>query len=177
MEVDKNLKSPESNEELEKENHDYNTKDSQTEELLKKKEAELKEVDSQLLRLQADFVNYKKRTEKEKEGLISYGVETIACELLPILDNFERALESQDDKEDGFYKGIDMIKQQLFDTLKNNGLEEIDALNKPFDPNYHHAVVMEESQEHEEGTIIGVLQKGYMIKDKVIRPAMVIVCK
>ncbi|MEW8972677.1 MAG: nucleotide exchange factor GrpE [Tissierellaceae bacterium] len=142
-------------------------------EIISKKEEEFEELSSKLLRLQADFINYRKRTEKEKEGLINYGIETIACGLLSILDNFERALDSEVDKEDGFYKGVEMIQNQLIELLKDNGIEEIDALNTPFDPNFHHAVLMEKSEDAEEGTIIGVLQKGYTLKGKVIRPSMV----
>ena len=132
---------------------------------------------NRLLRLQADFTNYKKRTEKEKEALVSYGVEKLAGDLFPILDNFERALESQEDKEDSFYKGVDMIYNQLLALLEKNSIKEIDALHEKFDPNFHYAVVMEESEEHEEGTIINVLQKGYIQNDKVIRPAMVMVAQ
>lgn len=142
-------------------------------EIIFKKEEEFEELNSKLLRLQADFINYRKRTEKEKEGLVNYGIETIVCGLLPILDNFERALDSEVDKEDSFYKGIEMIQNQLIELLKDNGIEEIDALNTPFDPNFHHAVLMEKSEDAEEGTIIGVLQKGYTLKGKVIRPSMV----
>ena len=142
-------------------------------EIIFKKEEEFEELNSKLLRLQADFINYRKRTEKEKEGLVNYGIETIACGLLSILDNFERALDSEVDKEDSFYKGIEMIQNQLIELLKDNGIEEIYALNTPFDPNFHHAVLMEKSEDAEEGTIIGVLQKGYTLKGKVIRPSMV----
>lgn len=151
--------------------------DEGLDEALSKKEEELDEVNTRLLRLQADFVNFRKRTEKEKEGLVNYGIESIVCELLPILDNFERAMESETDKEDGFYQGIEMIQNQLINVLSNNGIKEIEALNKPFDPNYHHAVTIEESEDWAEGIILDVLQKGYMLNDKVIRPSMVRVAK
>ncbi|HLS53036.1 MAG TPA: nucleotide exchange factor GrpE, partial [Tissierellaceae bacterium] len=119
----------------------------------------------------------KKRTEKEKEGLVAFGIETLACGLFPILDDFERALESQTDKVGSFYEGISMIYEQLLKLLDKNEIKEIDALHQPFDPNFHNAMSMEESEEYEEGTIIQVYQKGYMLKDKVIRPAAVIVAK
>lgn len=154
-----------------------NLQDENLEESLAKKEEELAELNTKLLRLQADFVNYKKRTEKEKDSLVNYGIESIVCELLPILDNFERAMESEEKKENGFYKGIEMIQGQLIEVLHNNGIKEIESLNKPFDPNYHHAVLMEDSEDWEEGIILGVLQKGYMLNDKVIRPSMVKVAK
>lgn len=156
---------------------DDNLQDDNLGDLLSQKEEELEEVNNKFLRLQADFVNFRKRTEKEKDGLVSYGIETIVSELLPVLDNFERAMESETDKEDGFYQGIEMIQNQLIEVLNKNGIQEIDAEKQPFDPNYHYAVVMEDSDEWQEGIILGVLQKGYMLNDKVIRPSMVRVAK
>lgn len=130
-----------------------------------------------LTRMQADYSNLKRRTEIEMEKSIDYGIESVACELLPILDNFERALDSEDDKGASFYKGVEMIYNQLIETLRKMNIEEIDALDNPFDPNWHNAIMVEESEEHEEGTVIEVLQKGYKIKDKIIRPSMVKVSK
>ena len=143
------------------------SKSTQEEELTQSIE-EIEELNNKLLRLQADFINFKKRSEKEKESQYSYGIECFVLDLLPILDNFERALNTDQDEDDGFYKGVKMV-----DLLKKYSIEEIDALSKPFDPNYHHAVVTEESKEHEPNTVIEVLQKGYMLKEKVIRPSMV----
>lgn len=143
--------------------------------VMEEKEDQIEALNNKFVRLQADFTNYKKRTDREKKGLVLYGVETFVCELLPILDNFERALESEEDKESGFYKGVEMIYNQLLALLAKNDVKEIDALDNPFDPNFHHAVSMEESEEHKEGTIIQILQKGYILNDKVIRPSMVIV--
>ncbi|OLS03388.1 nucleotide exchange factor GrpE [Tissierella creatinophila] len=136
---------------------------------------ENEELTTRFQRLQADFVNYRKRVEKEKESLVSYGVETLVLEILPILDNFERAMDVEKDKEDSFFKGIEMIYDGLIEVLNKNGIEEIDSLEKPFNPEYHHAVGMEDSKEYDKDTIIRILQKGYIIKDKVIRPSMVIV--
>jgi molecular chaperone GrpE len=150
---------------------------AQNEEELKTKDEEINNLKNKLLRLQADFVNYKKRAEKEMESSIDYGIESIVSDLLPIIDNFQRAIDSEVDKENNFYKGVSLIAQQLFDLLKKNSVLEIDCLGKPFDPNFHHAVFMEESNEYESGVVIEVLQKGYMIKDKVIRPSMVKVSK
>lgn len=138
---------------------------------------ELEELNERYLRLQADFVNYKKRVEKEKESIYSYASEEIINSLLPIVDNFERALSSSSNKEDSFYEGMDMIYKQLLEVLGKNGLEEIEALHCEFDPNYHHAVFQEESEEHEEGIVLEVFQKGYKLNDKVIRPSMVKVAK
>lgn len=141
-------------------------------------EKESEELNSQLLRLQADFVNYRNRMNKEKEKSIAYGTEIIVSELLPVIDNFNRALEAEEaTKEDSFYKGIKLIEKQLMEVLEKNSVTEIEALGAEFDPNYHHAVVMEESDEHDSNIVIEVLQKGYLLKDKVIRPSMVKVSK
>lgn len=144
---------------------------------LKKLVKEKEEISNQYLRLQADFTNYKKRVEREKENLYSYASEDLLCELLPILDNFERALENVEDTEDGFYKGMKMIYDQFNKVLKDIGLEEIIALNEKFDPNYHHAALQEECDDVDEGVVLDVFQKGYIFKDKVIRPSMVKVSK
>lgn len=144
---------------------------------LKKLVKEKEEISNQYLRLQADFTNYKKRVEREKENLYSYASEDLLCKLLPISDNFERALENVEDTEDGFYKGMKMIYDQFDKVLKDIGLEEIIALNEKFDPNYHHAALQEECDDVDEGVVLEVFQKGYIFKDKVIRPSMVKVSK
>ena len=141
---------------------------------IKEKEQELEDLQTKLTRLQADFQNYKRRTENDKALSINYGIESIAIDILPVLDNFQRALSTSEDKEDLFYTGISMIEKQFIEALAKNNIVEIEALGKEFDPNFHHAVSTLESEE-ESGIIIEVLQKGYSIKEKVIRPAMVIV--
>lgn len=161
-----------SNKEVEEE-----SKDDKLEEDIDKIKEELEEVKSRYVRLQADFVNYKNRVEKEKDGLVNYGIETIASQILPVLDNFERALASEEDKDSSFYNGIKMIEEQLIEVLEKNGVKEIEALHEPFNHDYHHAVVTEESEDWEEGIVLDILQKGYSLNDKVIRPAMVKVAK
>jgi molecular chaperone GrpE len=136
---------------------------------------QIEDLNNKLMRLQADFINYKNRVEREKKNIYSYALEDIFSQLLPILDNFERALNSME-KNNSYYEGIKMIYNQMLDVLKKNGLKEIDCLDKPFDPNFHHAVITEDSDK-EEGTILEVFQKGYMLNDKVIRPSMVKVAK
>lgn len=172
----------EEQEEQEEEKKDYSffkKKDSNNEELdnaLKEKE----ELLTRFKRLQADFLNYKKRVEKEKDSLVNYGIETLTVDILPVLDNFERALEAEVDKDnedDSFFKGIEMIYDSLVGVLNKNDIKEMESLEEPFDPEYHHAVAMEASEEYEENTVIKILQKGYIMKDKVIRPSMVIVSK
>ena len=139
---------------------------------------EIEELNNRLIRLQADFNNYKKRVEKEKEAIVSYAVEGLVTELLNALDNFDRALEVEyEENSKAFYEGVEMVHKQLLEILSNNGLEEIESLNQKFDHNYHYAVSQQESDEHDEDTVIQVLSKGYKLKDKVIRPSMVIVSK
>ncbi len=143
------------------------------------KSKELEELKNRHYRLQADFDNFRKRVDKEKKSIYSYANEKIISEFLEVIDNFERAfLSSKDeDKDEGFYEGIQMVYKQLTDILDKNGLEKIEAINKKFDPNIHQAVMQEESQEHEEGIVIEVLQEGYKLNNKVIRPSMVKVSK
>lgn len=149
----------------------------EVEEELKNKTEELEELTDSYLRLQADFMNYKKRMEREKINTIDYANEDLITELLPILDNFERALSSVEEEDSSFCEGMKMIYDQMLKVLKANGLEEIEALGEKFDPNYHHAAFMEESEEGKEGIILEVFQKGYKLNDKVIRPSMVKVAK
>ncbi|WFA09537.1 nucleotide exchange factor GrpE [Tissierella sp. Yu-01] len=171
---EKNLKNNIDDEESEKVAEEENSPEDG---ILNAKEEEISDLKNKLVRLQADFVNYKKRTEKDKENSVIYGIESIIKDLLPIIDNFQRSIDSEVDKENNFYKGVSLIEQQLIELLRNNSVDEIDCLGKPFDPNFHHAVFMEESDEYESGIIIEVLQKGYLLKDKVIRPSMVKVSK
>lgn len=147
------------------------------EDLLIQKDKEIQDNINSLLRLQADFSNFKRRTEKEKEGLVSYGVEKIACGLFPILDNFERALTSHEDKDDNFYKGVEMIYNQLFNMLKDSSIEEVNPLHEKFDPNFHEAVHITKSEEYEGGTIVEVYKKGYRLKDRILKYAEVIVAE
>ena len=143
------------------------------EEEVKEEGQEAGQDDSELryLRLMADFQNYKKRVEKEKRDLYSYANEKIMNELLEVLDNFERALDH--DTGDGFREGIEMIFKQLSDVLEKDGLAEIPALGEEFDPNVHSAVMTEETEDYESGKVSGVMQKGYTLNGKVIRPTMV----
>ena len=136
-----------------------------------KEEGKEESDDLRYLRLMADFQNYRKRAEKEKRDLYSYANEKIMNDLLTVMDNFERALEH--DAGDGFKEGIEMIFKQLSDVLEKDGLAEIPALGEDFDPNVHNAVMTEETEDYESGKVSGVMQKGYTLNGKVIRPAMV----
>ncbi|MCH4006184.1 MAG: nucleotide exchange factor GrpE [Eubacterium sp.] len=124
------------------------------------------------IRLMADFQNYKRRVEKEKSEIYDYANQKILAELLTVLDNFERAL-AQDCADEAYEKGMSMIFKQFREVLEKSGLEEIEALGKDFDPNFHHAVMTDNNDDYESGQVTGVLQKGYKLHGKVVRPAMV----
>jgi molecular chaperone GrpE len=131
------------------------------------------------MRLAADFQNYKKRTEKEKSDIYAYANEKFAADLLDVIDNFERAIaqDATTGADGQFIEGMRLIMEQLVNVLERNDVKEINALGAAFDPNLHHAVQMEESAEHDSGNVTQVIQKGYMIKEKVLRPSTVIVAK
>ena len=129
------------------------------------------------MRLMAEFQNYKKRVAKEKTDIHAYANEKIVSELLPVLDNFERALEAEGGDSEAYAKGMQLIFEQLKKALENAGLAEIKAMDESFDPNVHNAVMTESIEDKEDGTITKVFQKGYTLKDKVIRPSMVAVNK
>ena len=139
---------------------------------------ESESADVKYLRLAADFQNYKKRTERERYERYTDGKKDFAEALLPVLDNFDRALaqdaaDVESEHERLFIEGMDMILKQFIGVLEKNGITEIEALGEDFDPNVHHAVIMEPSDTYESQKVSDVLQKGYKIGDKVIRPSMV----
>lgn len=132
-------------------------------------------LNQQYIRLAADFDNYRKRQEQEREALIKYGTENALKNLLEILDNFDRgqkALEGVEDCEK-VKESFTLIHKQVFETLSKMGLEEIKAIGEEFDPNFHEAVMRTPSDEQPENTVIAELQKGYKVGDKVLRPTMV----
>ena len=153
------------------EKEDAAQKENDKSEEAAKKEPE-EDSDTRYMRLMADFQNYKRRVEKEKTDLYSYANEKLVTEMLDVIDNFERALEHEE-VGDGFKEGMEMIFKQLSDVLKKAGLAEIPALGEEFDPNFHNAVMTEETEEYESGKVSGVMQKGYTLNGKVIRPSMV----
>jgi len=136
---------------------------------------ELEAEKERYLRLLADYENFRRRTEKERAAL--YGDATAKCVelLLPVVDNFERAVSAPCSDEE-YHKGMEMILGQLENFLSKQGVTAIDALGQPFDPNFHQAIKREEAtEEFPENTVCEVFQKGYMLKERLIRPAMVAV--
>ena len=148
---------------------DVPTEEDKTAEL----EAQLQEKNDRILRLQADFENFRRRTAKEKEELAAVITQNLLTDLLPLLDNFERAMAVEQSDVEAFQKGVEMIFTQLREVMEKHGLENIEAEGAPFDPNIHQAVMRVENPDVEDGTITQVLQKGYQAKGRVIRPAMV----
>ncbi|MEC0232634.1 nucleotide exchange factor GrpE [Paenibacillus alba] len=128
-----------------------------------------------LLRVQADFDNFRRRARAEKEDFAKYASLKLIEQLLPIVDNFDRALSSSKETKDfdALVKGLDMTYRGIDQLLTAEGLKSIESVGHPFNPEFHQAVMQVESDEHEEGIVVEELQKGYMLKDKVIRPAMV----
>jgi molecular chaperone GrpE len=137
--------------------------------------AEAGEYLDQLQRTQAEFANYKKRIEREREEFVSLANAALISRLLPILDDCKRALQTVPDNLRGltWVEGIALIERRLQMTLEQDGLSEIEAVGKAFDPELHHAVVRQETTEYPEDEIIGELQKGYKLHEKVLRPSMV----
>jgi molecular chaperone GrpE len=142
---------------------------------LERAEAQAAEYLDQLQRTQAEFANYKKRLEREREEFISLANAALISKLLPILDDLERALRTVPDNLESltWVEGIVLIERRLRMILEQEGLAEIDAVGEQFDPELHHAVVREETTEQDEDTIIGEMQKGYRLHEKVLRPSMV----
>lgn len=128
--------------------------------------------ETKYMRLMADFRNFKKRTEKEKLDIYAYANEKIVAGLLEVVDNFERALDHES-TDSAYAEGMRMIFRQLLGVLEDSGLEEIKAHKESFDPNFHNAVMTEDNPEFESGKVTEVLQKGYILNGKVIRPSMV----
>ncbi|WP_313637959.1 nucleotide exchange factor GrpE [Paenibacillus sp. FSL K6-0276] len=133
------------------------------------------EYQGRALRAQADFDNFRRRTQKEKEELAQYATSKLVTELLSVLDNFERALVTTptNPESEAFAKGVNMIFRQLDGVLKSEGLTAMETVGQPFNPEYHQAIMQVESEEYEEGIVTEEVQKGYLLKDKVLRPAMV----
>ncbi|MBQ9361036.1 MAG: nucleotide exchange factor GrpE [Lachnospiraceae bacterium] len=145
------------------------------------KDKKIAELNDKVMRQMAEFDNFRKRTEKEKSEMFASGEKTVVEAILPVIDNFERALDmaAQDEakKDDPFIEGMDKVYKQLIDELEKLGVKPIEALGADFDPNLHNAVMQEETEEYESGKVCKELQKGYMLNDSVVRHSMVSVAQ
>jgi len=151
--------------------------DTQNNDPLEELRREKDSLQDRLLRTAAEFDNYRKRVERERRDLADYMKADILAEILPIVDNFERALQAPSSDIDSLRKGVELIHKQMHDFLRKRGVTPIEALGADFDPNFHQAVIHETSPFQREGEVIEELQRGYMLGDKLLRPAMVKVAK
>ncbi|QCT75026.1 nucleotide exchange factor GrpE [Macrococcoides canis] len=138
-------------------------------------EAKLDQSEEKYLRLYAEFENYKKRTRQELDTERTYRAQSVLRDILPAIDNIERALAQQGESDEfkSLHKGVEMIYESLLHSLKENGLEVIEALDAPFDPNLHQAVMQDSDSSKDSGIVLEELQKGYKLKERVLRPSMV----
>ena len=140
-----------------------------------KKDLKIEELEDRVKRQLAEFENFRNRTEKEKSRMYEFGARDVIEKMLPVVDNFERGLAAIPEEEKGgpVASGMEMIYKQIMTTLEGLGVQPIEALNKPFDPNFHNAVMHVEDDEIEESTVVEEFQKGYIYKENVIRYSMV----
>ncbi|MDY0405524.1 nucleotide exchange factor GrpE [Virgibacillus sp. 179-BFC.A HS] len=184
LQVDESQKDEESQseessvgEETENAAEDMSSQSERTEEVEKLRQ-EKDKIFNQLARTQAEYDNFKKRTQKEKQADQKYRAQELVTALLPAIDNFERALQAEaTDGVASFMEGMSMIYNQLMEALQSQGVSPIETVGKEFDPNLHHAVMQAEDDNYDSNIVVEELQKGYMLKDRVIRPAMVKVNK
>ncbi|UJF28272.1 nucleotide exchange factor GrpE [Planococcus sp. 107-1] len=136
---------------------------------------ELEAEQNKYLRLLADYDNFKRRSQKDRQDAEKFRSQSLLVDLLPVLDNFDRALsvETKSEESASLLKGVEMVQKSLIEAVKREGLEEIKALGEPFDPNFHQAVMQEKDETAEPGIVLMELQKGYTLKGRVLRPAMV----
>lgn len=147
--------------------------DDPIDEEAEKLRAELEAANQRVLRAVADFENYKRRSERERSESIKFANKNIFQSILNVLDNFERALDSAPDQNDNFVIGVKMIRKQLLDVLLQNGVEEVEAIGKPFDPYMHEAFAKEETDAHPDNTVVEVYQRGFKFHGTLLRPAKV----
>ena len=135
------------------------------------------EYNERIVRLTADFDNFRKRAQREKDEARQFANQGLLEKLLPVLDNFEMALTAVKDADPSVRDGVQMILDQLLGVLKESGVDPVDAMGQPFDPNLHEALSQEETMEVEEGTVVQQVQRGYKLNDRLVRPARVVVAK
>ena len=163
----------EDDEEAKPKKHKWGKKNKEIEELTESN----KRLEQEVLMAKADLINYRKRKDEEVVRMLKYSNEDLVKEMLTIIDSLERAIDMDDDNLNDevskFLSGFKLIYCNLINTLEKYGVKAIDGFNKPFDPVYHQAVMTEKREGVESGMVLDVLQKGYLLKDRVIRPAMV----
>ena len=144
---------------------------------LKEAQAQIDELEDRLLRLTAEYDNFRKRAQREKNEARQFANQHLLEKQLPVLDNFEMALTAAKDADPAIRDGVQMIYDQFVGVLKDAGVEPIDAEGEPFDPNIHEAISQQETTDVEEGTVVQQVQRGYKLNDRLVRPARVIVAK
>ncbi|WP_105992662.1 nucleotide exchange factor GrpE [Staphylococcus simulans] len=151
------------------------SEENQQENEIQQLKDELNEKEEKYLRLYAEFENYKRRIQNENQTLKTYQSQSVLTDILPTIDNIERALQIEGDDESfkSLQKGVQMVYESLLRALEENGLEKIQALGEQFDPNFHQAVMQDNDDSYESGAVTQELQTGYKLKDRVLRPSMV----
>ncbi len=144
---------------------------------LNEAQQQIDELNERVVRLTADYDNYRKRAQRDKIEARQFANQGILEKLLPVLDNFEMAIIAVKDADPSVRDGVQMIYDQLLSVLKAEGVEPVDAVGKQFDPNLHEAISQEESDEVEEGEVISQIQRGFILNDRLVRPARVVVAK
>lgn len=164
----------EENEALEEEVKEENAEETSEEPKAEETKTEDDEWKNKYVRILADFDNFKKRTQKEMTGSFTNGVSTVVEQLLPVMDNFDRAILAIDDSDDSnLAQGVNMIYKQLGEVFEKLGVKPVEALGKQFDPNFHNAVMHIDDENYGENEVVEEFMKGYTLKDKVIRHSMV----
>ena len=156
---------------------DEGTDENAGPETLTEAQEAIAELNERIVRLTADFDNFRKRAQREKDEARQFANQGLLEKLLPVLDNFEMALTAVKDADPSVRDGVQMILDQLLGVLKESGVEPVDAMGQPFDPNLHEALSQEETTEVEEGTEVQQVQRGYKLNDRLVRPARVVVAK
>ncbi|MDR4889002.1 nucleotide exchange factor GrpE [Fredinandcohnia sp. QZ13] len=160
---------------VEEQENDVNAELSKANEKIAELEAKLEEAENRILRQVADFENFKRRARLDQETAATYRAQSLVNDLLPALDNFERALqvEATNEQAKSIMQGVEMVYRSIIDALKKEGVEAIEAVGKPFDPNVHQAVMQVSDPDAESNVVLEEFQKGYKLKDRVLRPSMV----
>ncbi len=171
--------SPENKDEKLDPKNDSDKKESAKQDKTQELKAQLDQEKDRVLRLSAEFENYKKRKQRELDDFKKFANETVFKQMLTVVDNLERAIVSSEDSDkiDGLSEGVKLTHKEMITLFETFGVKPVDAQDQPFDPNFHQAVTQVETNEHPENMVTNVLQKGYTLNDRLLRPAMVVVSK